>query len=350
MNHATTPKIPIKNIYYMLCYAWNLLEQKDAIELGNEEFDNIYNLLARVYVKGVSGLIKRGLNRNYISKNENLSLLKGKILINESINKQTQIKGRLTCSYDEFSEDFTLNRIIKSTMEVLVKVHNIDPEIRKKLFSLMPYFNEINNIRFSKRLFSNLRYNRNNHHYKMLINISELVYLGLITNEDSKEVEFSDFVRDGQMAKLYEKFILNFYKNHLNSTRFVVHAPKLNWNLNGTISDDDLKLLPEMRTDIVVEDLLHNKQYIIDTKYYAQTLVSSNWSELKKVRTAHLYQIYAYVNQSGFDGDVVGMLLYPTVTADVDALFPMNKEIRIKTLNLDSQWESICERLLSLLN
>jgi len=253
------------------------------------------------------------------------------------------------CSFDEFSEDYILNQIIKTTMDVLVKVPNIDSEIRKKLYSLMPYFNEISNIKLSKRLFSNLRYNRNNHHYKILINISELVYLGLITNEDSKEIEFSDFVRDSQMAKLYEKFVLNFYKNHLDSNRFVVHAPKLNWNLNGKISDDDLKLLPEMRTDIVVEDLLDNKQYIIDTKYYAQTLVSSNWSDLKKVRTAHSFQIYAYVNQSGFDGDIVGMLLYPTVTNEVDALFPMDKEIRIKTLNLDSKWESIHDRLLSII-
>lgn len=46
----------------------------------------------------------------------------------------------------------------------------------------------------------------------MLINISQLIYQGLITNEMDNEFSFSDFVRDNQMAKLYERFVLNFYR------------------------------------------------------------------------------------------------------------------------------------------
>ena len=38
----------------------------------------------------------------------------------------------------------------------------------------------------------------------MLINISELIYQGLITNEEHNKFSFSDFVRDNQMARLYE--------------------------------------------------------------------------------------------------------------------------------------------------
>ena len=79
MNES--PKIPIKNIYYMLCYAWNVLEQSDNVLLGSEEFDNIYNLFARIYINGTGSLIKRGFNRYYIQKNRETSTLKGKINI-----------------------------------------------------------------------------------------------------------------------------------------------------------------------------------------------------------------------------------------------------------------------------
>ena len=41
------------------------------------------------------------------------------------------------------------------------------------------------------------------------------------------------------------------------------------WNLDEEISEEELSLLPEMRTDIVIEDKVKNTQLIIDTKYYA---------------------------------------------------------------------------------
>ena len=183
----------------------------------------------------------------------------------------------------------------------------------------------------------------------MLINISELIYYGLITNEDDKEFLFSDFIRDEQMAKLYEKFVLNFYKTHLDNQVYNVYSPTLNWNLDQKINEEVLSILPEMRTDIVVENKDNDTQLIIDTKYYAQTLVSSHWTDVKKVRTSHLYQILAYVNNSNFNGEIKGMLLYPFIEKEVNASFPIGgKVIEVRTLDLAKEWEDITERLLLL--
>lgn len=346
---SSNPKIPIKNIYYMLCYAWNVLEQSDSIFVGSEKFDNIYDLFARIYINGTSSLIKRGLNRYYIQENEPVSTLKGKINISDSIKDQTLRKGRMICQYDDFSENIKLNQIVKTTINILIKSPGLDLDLRKKLLKVRLYFSDIKDIQFSKGLFASLRYNRNNYHYRMLINISQLIYQGLITNEDSNKIIFSDFVRDKQMAKLYEKFVLNFFRKHLDETIYNVHAPKLKWNLDEEISEEDLCLLPEMRTDIVIENKAKNTQLIIDTKYYAQTLVASNWSDIEKVRTSHLFQILAYVNNSDFTGKVKGMLLYPRIEKEINANFPIGgKSIGIRTLNLDTEWEEISDRLLSL--
>lgn len=347
---SSSPQIPIKNIYYMLCYAWNVLEQSDSIFLGSEKFDNIYNLFARIYINGTSSLIKRGLNRYYIQENEAVSTIKGKINISDSIKEQTFRNGRMICEYDNFSEDIKLNQIVKTTINILIKSTKLDTDLRNKLMKLRVYFSEIQEIRFSKVLFSSLRYNRNNYHYRMLINISELIYQGLITNESENEFSFSDFVRDRQMSKLYEKFVLNFYRTNLDERIYTVHAPKLKWNLDEDVSEEDLSLLPEMRTDIVIENKVKNIQLIIDTKYYAQTLVTSNWGDIEKVRTGHLFQILAYVNNSHFSGDVKGILLYPTIDKEINANLPIGgKSIGIRTLNLDTEWVQISDRLLSII-
>lgn len=345
-----SPKIPIKNIYHMLCYAWNVLEQSDNVFLGSEKFDNIYNLFARIYINGTSSLIKRGLNRYYIQENEMTSTLKGKINISDSIKAQSFLHGSMVCQFDEFSKDIKLNQIIKTTINILIKSQQLDADLRNKLLKIRVHFSDIKDIRLSKALFSSLRYNRNNYHYRMLINISELIYQGLITNEENNKFSFSDFVRDNQMAKLYEKFVLNFYKTHLDEAIYNVHAPKLNWNLDEEINQEDLSLLPEMRTDIVVENKVTNTQLIIDTKYYAQTLVSSNWTDIERVRTGHLYQIFAYVCNSGFLGNVKGMLLYPTIEKEVNANYLiLGKGIEVRTLNLNAEWNEIADRLLSLM-
>ncbi len=348
---SSSPKIPIKNIYYMLCYAWNVLEQSDSISLGSEKFDNIYNLFARIYINGTSSLIKRGFSRYYIQENEEVSTLKGKINISDSIKEQTFHNGRMICQYDNFSENIKLNQIVKTTMGILIKSPKLEANLRDKLLKLRLYFAGIQEIRFSKALFSTLRYNRNNNHYRMLINISQLIYQGLITNEVDNEIVFADFVRDKQMSKLYEKFVLNFFRIHLDEKKYTVHAPKLKWNLDEEISEEELSLLPEMRTDIVIQNKVKNTQLIIDTKYYAQTLVSSNWTDVEKVRTVHLFQILAYVNNSDFEGKINGMLLYPTIENDINANFPMGgSSIAIRTLNLNTEWNDIAERLLSFIN
>ncbi|WP_282155898.1 5-methylcytosine-specific restriction endonuclease system specificity protein McrC [Cytobacillus gottheilii] len=341
--------IPVRNIYYLLCYAWNVLEQSDHILVGSEKFDNIYNLFARIYINGSSNLIKRGLSRNYIREHEEVSTLKGKVEIADSIKKQTLRNGRMVCQYDNFSANIKLNQIIKATINILLKSPQLDQELKKKLTKLRLYFYGIQDIQLSKEIFNSPRYNRNNYHYRMLVNISELIYHGMITNESGNETLFSNFIRDRQMANLYEKFVLNFYRKHLDSSVYQVYSPKLQWDLDIDASEDDLSLLPEMRTDIVVENKVTETQLIIDTKYYAETLVTSNWTDSEKVRTGHLYQIFAYVNNSDFLGNIKGVLLYPTITKEINADYSIGGNgIHIRTLNLNTDWNVIEKRLLSL--
>lgn len=336
----------------MLCYAWSdILRPSDNINLGVELFDNIYNLLGTLYVNGLNNLIKRGLGRTYISKQESLSLIKGKINISESIKQNKFIRRRMICEYDDFSEDNTLNQILKATVSVLIKCPRLDSKIKRKLIKLKLYFSHIKTIQLSNSLFLKCKYNKNNLHYRILINISQLIFEGLITNESriGKNIEFLDFIRDKQMAKLYEKFVLNFYKHHLDKSKYKVHSPRIRWSLNEKINEFELSILPTMQTDIVIENKIENKQLIIDTKYYSQTLIASNWSDIEKIRTNHLFQIYAYVNNSEFLGTINGMLMYPTIQQEIDVDYYIGQNyISIKTLNLNLEWDSICERLLSL--
>lgn len=111
--------IRIQNIFYMLSYAFKTLREEGYYRCATENFENTADLLSAILVRGVSVQIKRGLYRDYLGKSESLACPKGKIEISSSVRNQTFIKQKLTCSFDEFSENAYLNRILKSTMLLL---------------------------------------------------------------------------------------------------------------------------------------------------------------------------------------------------------------------------------------
>lgn len=69
----------IRNIYYMLTYAFQELKQNNYEEIAGEEFDEIHDLFAEILLRGISFQLKQGLHKEYISCHGSLSTLKGKL-------------------------------------------------------------------------------------------------------------------------------------------------------------------------------------------------------------------------------------------------------------------------------
>ncbi|MEL7659082.1 MAG: 5-methylcytosine-specific restriction endonuclease system specificity protein McrC, partial [Bacillota bacterium] len=77
--------IYIRNIFHMLTYAFQVLKQSNYEDVASEEFENIQDLFAAILAKGIAQQLKQGLYREYTSKTESLSVLRGKLEINGTI-------------------------------------------------------------------------------------------------------------------------------------------------------------------------------------------------------------------------------------------------------------------------
>ena len=64
--------IKIQNIYYMLAYAYQVLNEQGYKSIATEEFENTADLFSAILAKGLSTQIKRGLGKEYIPKTEAL--------------------------------------------------------------------------------------------------------------------------------------------------------------------------------------------------------------------------------------------------------------------------------------
>ena len=175
--------IPIQNIYYMLSYAFQILTEQGYKNIATEKFENTAELMAAILAKGISLQIKRGLGKEYIQKTEALSSLRGRIDIAGSVKTQTMLKKQLICEYDDFSVNTTMNRIIRSTVDLLLR-SDISKERKKELKKLMVYFGDVEPIDLHTVNW-NIRYNRNNQTYHMLISVCWMVVKGLLhTNSE----------------------------------------------------------------------------------------------------------------------------------------------------------------------
>jgi len=327
----------------MLCYAWeNILKEEDEILLDAEAFENIYNFLSCILIKETVKIIRSGISKGYVECTESLPVVRGRINLNDTLKEQSLLRKRIVCDFDEFSENIMINRILKSTMEMLLTCKELDKKYKDNIRMLLRNFSNIKSIDINNVCWSRINYNRNNKKYRLIMNICELINTGLILKEEKGKYRFVKFIKDKAMAKLYEKFVFNFYKYELKDIKTT--STIIKWKLDELPNDN---LLPNMETDIELE--AYGKKLIIDTKYYANALVKRDFSETEKLISSNLYQIFAYVKNAEYDGEVSGMLLYPTVDYDLDCKYKMSgNDIFIKTVNLEEDFEKIRSRLLNI--
>lgn len=323
----------------MLSYAFYALNDDKYKKVETEEFENTSELFAEILAIGVSKQIKQGLVKDYIDVNEVTSSIRGKINITESINSQSFLKRQLDCTYDEFSVNCYLNQILKSTMVLLLK-SDISTSRKKRLKNILRYFDEVDLIDVNSINWK-IRFDRNNQTYRMLIGVCYLTIKGLLQSESSGDVKLMKFVDDQLMSRLYEKFLLNYYKKE--HPELSVSSSQIKWQLD----DEEDYLLPRMQSDVMLEYL--NKVLIIDAKFYKNT-TQSNYG-VNMVHSGNLYQIFTYVKNkqiesSGFD--VSGMLLYAKTDEEVlpNNTYKMSgNSISVKTLDLNKDFTLIKEQL-----
>ena len=274
--------IPIQNVYYMLSYAFRVLNEQGYKSIETEEFHNVAELCASILTKGVSLQLKRGLGKEYISETEALSSPRGKIDVTASIKDLSKVKGQLVCTYDDFSVNSYMNRIIKTTMELLLK-SKISPARKKEIKKQLVFFGEVDTLDVHTINWS-MRFNRNNQSYRMLVSVCHLVIKGLLQTKSDGSTKLMDFLDDQQMHHLYEKFILEYYNTEYKHLKVKASASMMDWH----VDDGFRELLPKMRTDITLT--CGDRTLIIDAKYYERNL-REHFGKVSRP-TGNLYQIF----------------------------------------------------------
>jgi 5-methylcytosine-specific restriction enzyme subunit McrC len=341
--------IPIQNIYFLLCYALDHLQEKDYADVRTEGCDCIWDLLATVLVRSTQQVVKRGVHRDYLVMRERRAFPRGKILLTEELRRPIIGSLARTCEFDELSADILPNQIIRATLVLMLRNEGVKADLRAQMREVFGFFEPFSVLRLEGRTFRQVQLHRNMRHYRFVLDVCEFIHQQLLPSTATGQSRFLDFVRDdARMGELFEQFVRNFFAKE--QSRYRVSRPQVAWALDESQSSPGgVRLLPAMRTDICLEAL--DEKVIVDCKFYSSPLRTHY--EKTSFISGHLYQLFTYLkNQELRPGwsAVSGMLLYATVDEPFDEHVHVHgHSIRVVSVSLNQDWQKLSAALLALL-
>lgn len=282
---------------YMLMFSYDIeLKNEDLSGSANQKH-RLFQVLIDIFTKKLLHQLQIGLYREYITFQDNLTMLRGKYLINENI-RHNITHQKIYCEYDEFSMDNLLNRFFLYAVKHLLPY----AETKRELRLIETIFDETAYRHFDLHHSSLLTFNRLNARYQQSFDIGMLLLKHLIPLFAKGKQSFA-FLFD--MNELFERFIGKIVVDIEPKTR-----------LQNERNFGNLKLKP----DIVMPDM------IIDTKY-------KRVRDRQDISATDKYQMFAYGKNFGIKKT---MLLYPKHLEDVREDLMLGKDEKAVELKMRS--------------
>lgn len=295
----------------------------DIKELLNSNILNnsLLDILAKVFSKKLLSELAKGLYREYVSREEALSMIKGKILISKSIKENTINKNKMNCKYDEFTEDNLFNAILKRAINVILFSTKND-DVKKELNIINNIFSDVSDIYIPNNIILNYNLNRMNNRFLECFTLAKLILLNSSMDKSlGKENGFSILF---EMNYLYEEYIGVLLKEVFNDTNISINTQeKSRYLLWNTLKErNEIALKPDI---VIYKD--NKPKVIIDTKWKRSSI-----DNRETYSQSDIYQMYAYITTYTECEECI--LLYPREENISHSEWKLNQNIGDKRISI----------------
>jgi len=299
--------VPRMNLLYMLSITRNIpMRERELASLKTRRMP-LWELLCSLFARRLFTELKKGTHHEYINCEENLSCVKGKILISEHIKANAAHQERMMCSYDEFDPDNLINRILKAACRVLVTTTR-KTSTHKLLRQSLLILDDAEDCSIQDHHFNEIHLNRNTERFEELLIFARLVLTGHAPAPRTGPVRTFSLLFP--MEKLFEEFIARFIYKHADSlelSRDSIHiqAKRHQRCLLRKENPDGARKF-HLKPDLLIEPPGKKPVLVLDTKWKR---LSESYSR-QGVAREDLYQLFAYAKRYDSPDNV---LLYPKV-------------------------------------
>ena len=338
-----------------MLYASDLFQTAEIGKVKfDENLDNIPDLIAEILANAVEERQRRQLSYQYQPRHDVLSRIKGKIDILTTERHQLLCKGKVACQFSELTIDTPRNRFVRSALEVICCLVT-DKKLSRRCKSLANGMKALGVLGHAPTLkqMSNDCFGRNDTQDKLMVTAAKLAFqLMLPTEIAGNNSVYLPYRAEIWVRRLFERAVGGFYQVVLSPQGWKVLCGKqLEWNITSKTDGID-KILPNMRTDVILEHHATNKRIIIDTKF--ASILTNGWYREKSLKSAYIYQMYAYIHSQSetnnwLANDTSGLLLHPSTGEMMDeSVTIQGHSIRFATVDLSAKPNDIRAQLIAL--
>ena len=294
-----------KNLLYMLAVGGSLpIKERDLASLHTKDA-RFLEVLMRLFAERLLGELRRGADHAYVRREENVSLLRGRILFSEHIRRNLAHAERLYVERDEFDIDTPLNRVLKAACRALLRVTR-SAWTARCLHEALVHFGEVSDQEIRGHDLDAVTLHRNNERYETLLELAKLILRHETPAPEQGAAEAFSLLFP--MEVVFERFIGAFIKKHAASFGFEpseVHLQARGHSKCLLRSAHDGAGHFRLKPDILIGDATHPK-LIVDTKW--KRLLPDDRDRRNGVSQADIYQLFAYAERFDCDRNI---LLFP---------------------------------------
>lgn len=295
-----------RNLVAMLAIALDLdISEGDVARVATQNH-GILEIFIRLFCDKLFAQVHKGLVRRYEGREENLSVLRGKLGVVEQVRLNAANPERLFCRFDEFQEDNPLNQVLKAAIRLLLKVSR-ELKNQRQLAELLLVFEGAADCPRTSLPWNRVVFDRMSDRYKPCFKLAELFLK--MTPPDVSGGGVQGFSLFFDMNVLFEEYIGRMAARAFRPLGYQItlQGPQKYLAYDENKNRDAFAMKPD-----VVGQLNSQTTWIVDTKW--KPLAKKNpWNPLSTeqkdvVAQSDFYQMYAYANRYDCP-DVV--LLYP---------------------------------------
>lgn len=282
--------------------------------------DSLFDLVALLFVEACEGIIRRGLLAGYLEREEDLPIVRGRILADRQVLERFGLLDRIICRFDELEHDIDENRLLAATIRIAhrrVRTASVRRRLARVRAVMEPICDptklDVRNVR------AQIIYDRLNSHYRQAHGLASMVLDALGIEDLLAPGDTRSFTFLLDMNLLFERFVEQLVRRSLANGHFSVCSQashsSIIWNVTAH------QTYARVRPDTIVESRDGPLTRVaIDAKYKLY--------DQRPLDQSDIYQVFLYAYAMGVRGGQqvpAALIIYPASSSETN---PVRLQIR----------------------
>ena len=317
------PKLPIDRVFSLLGFARKFRFAADTTTLAARE--GIVEPFVAAFLDALQRALRRGLLMSYISKEEALPTIRGRIRFAEQLRRRYDLPLPIEVGYDDYTVDTKANRLVKAALRRIERLRLRDSRLRRRTAEALGAFEGVADMNFDPRRLPTFNYTRLDARYRPALELAALLVRNTSVDLHPGAASTSSILFD--MNDVFEDFVWAAIGDELRG----ILPARYRWRQGkSVVLDEDRHVRPE--PDLSLWDGTRCV-FVGDAKY----------KETEQGEVGDIYQLLAYCSATGLDK---GLLLYAEKPSgsSLHRVVRGGPRLRVETVDVTAPLDQVLER------